>query len=198
MRIFKNRVSLIIAVSCVAYLFSGCAKAPDEELAKAKAAIKAAQDVEADKYMARNFQNVQKALETAESEIANQQNKFVLTRKYKRITEMLVKTEQLATEIANEAPKVKADMVAQVKENIGLTEGMLKETANDIKKAKRAHDKSVITELQTYLDAADSAATHASADFASGNILGASEYLEEFQMMINKITGTLKPKSEEK
>ena len=151
MRFFQNRISLIIAVSCVAYLFSGCAKAPDEELAKAKAAIKAAQDVEADKYMAKNFQNLQKALETAESEIANQQKRFILTRKYKRVTEMLEKTAQLATEITNEAPKVKAEMVTQVKENLGLTEGMLKETANDIKKAKRKQDKSVIEQLKEIL-----------------------------------------------
>lgn len=45
----------IIAITSVVYGFSGCAKAPEAELAAAKAAIKAAQDVEADKYMTKKF-----------------------------------------------------------------------------------------------------------------------------------------------
>ncbi|MBN1307608.1 MAG: hypothetical protein JXA18_06815 [Chitinispirillaceae bacterium] len=197
MRFVQRTVCLIIAGAWSVCFFSGCAKAPDAELAAAREAVKAALDVEADKYMAKNFQNVQRALETAEAEIAKQKQSFFLTRKYKRVTEMLEKTVELATEIKNETPKIKEDMVAQVKENLGLVKGMLQETANDIKKAPRSTDKSVIAELKADLNVADSAAIRAAADFEAGHILGASENLDEVQRLMKKITDTLKPKTEE-
>ena len=196
MRLFQLKVNMIIAGTCIVCFFSGCAKAPDAELAAAREAVKAARDIEADRYMANNFQNVQKALTMAEEEIAKQKQSFFMTRKYKRVTEMLKKTTDLATELKNETPKVKADMVAQVKENLGLAEGMLKETANDIKKSKRTKDKSVIAELKVDLSNADSAAVRAAADFEAGDIFGASEDLAEVQRLIKKITDTLKPKTE--
>lgn len=189
--------SLIIAGITIAYFLSGCAKAPDAELAAAQNAVKAAQAVEADKYMSRNFQNVQKALQMAEAEIANQKKAFFMTRKYKRVTEMLEKTTTLANEITAEAPKIKAEMVAQVKENLGLVKGMLAETANDIKKAPRTFNKDVIAELKGYLSSADSAAVMAADKFKAGDVLGASEHLSEVQGLMKRITDTLKPKTEE-
>jgi len=147
--------------------------------------------------MTKNFQNVTNALAKAEEQMAVQKKSFFLTRKYKRITEMLKKTEELATEIKNEAPKKKDEIVTQVKENLSLVDGMLKETAEDIKKSSRKQDKAVIEELKGYLSEADSAAALATANFKAGEVLKASEALETVQMLINKITGTLKPKSEE-
>jgi hypothetical protein len=86
----------IITLSCIICgLLSGCAKAPDKELAEAKAAIKAAMDVEADKYMAKNFQNVLKGLEAAEAEIAKQKNSFFLSRNYTSATQLLKKPQFL-------------------------------------------------------------------------------------------------------
>jgi len=197
MSFLKNKATLVIASTCIAYLFSGCAKAPDAQYSAAKAAIEAAKTAEADKYMAKNFQNLQAALAKADAELAKQQQAFILTRKYKRVTEMLEKTTALATEIATEAPKIKADIVGQVKENLGLAKGMLKETAEDIKKASRKTDKAVITELKSYLSEADSIAAVATNDFNTGNVLKAAEELTAFQGLIKKITDTLKPKTEE-
>ena len=197
MRFFQCKVSLIVVGTCIAFFFSGCTKEPTEELDAVRKAIKAAKDVEADKYMAKNFENVQKGLKMAEAEIARQKENFILARKYKKVTEILEKTVELATEITEETPKVKAEMVAQVKENLGLVKGMLDETANDIKKASRSKDKNVIKELKADLSAADSTSVLAAADFESGNVLGASEHLAEVQRLIKKITDTLKPKTEE-
>ena len=194
---FSRKVNLIIAGTCIISFFPGCSKAPDAELAAARAALKAAQDVEADKYMSRNFENLQKAMQAAETEIAKQNSSSFLKRKYKRSTQQLIKITELATEIKNEAPKAKEAITAQVKENLGLVKGILQETANDIKKASRGKEKSVIEELKADLSAADSAAVRAVAAFASGNILTASEDLDNVQSLIKKITDTLKPSTEE-
>lgn len=192
----KTTGTLIIAGTCIAYLVSGCAKAPNAQYSAAKAALESAKSAEADKYMAKNFQNLQRALEAAEAEMAKQKQTFILTRKYKRVTEMLEKTTTLATELATNAPKAKSDMVAQVKENLDLAKSMLQETASDIKKASRKTDKAVIKELNSYLSEADSVTTLATKDFNSGDVLKAVEELNTFQGLIKKITDTLKPKTE--
>ncbi|NLD98978.1 MAG: hypothetical protein GX640_03820 [Fibrobacter sp.] len=195
MRAFSSKVNLIIAGTCILYLFSGCSKAPDAQLSAAKAALQAAKDAEADKYMSRNFKNVQKAIEQAETEIATQNTKFPLYRKYKRAEAYLKNATDLATEIAKEAPKAKEATIAQVKENLTLVKGMLEETANDIKKASKLKDKKgIIDALKTNLNSADNAATRASNNFNAGDVLQASEDLKEVQAYIKSITDALKPK----
>ncbi len=197
MRLFSRKVNLIIAGTCVAYLFCGCAKAPDAELAAAKAALKAAQDVEADKFMAKNFQNVQKVVEEAEKEIAKQKSEFFLTRKYTRVTKLLETATEITKEITADAPKAKENIVAQVKENLALTKTMVRDTENDLKKASKLKNrKSLVPDLKIELRAADSIATLAAAEFEAGDVLKASKSLDEFQAQIKRITDLLKGPSE--
>ncbi len=196
MHSLKRTVTVIVAGTCILSSLSGCSKKPDAELAAAKAAIQAAKDAGADIYMSKNYQNIQKAFENAELEIAKQESKFVMNRKYKQATELLKKTASLATEIAGEAPKVKEAAISQVKENLGLVDGMLKETAADIKKCARKKDKAVIEELKADLANAEAAASRAATEFKGGDALKASESLNEVQMYIKKITDTLKPPKE--
>lgn len=197
MRLFSRKVNLIIAGTCVAYLFCGCAKAPDAELAEAKAALKAAQDVEADKYMTKNFENVQKVVEEAEKEVAKQKSSFFLTRKYTRVTKLLKSATEIAKEITVDAPKAKENIVAQVKENLALSKSMLKETENDLKKAsKLKNKKSLVPDLKIELSAADSAAARAAAEFEAGDVLKASKSLDDFQASIKSITDQLKGQPE--
>lgn len=197
MRLFSRKVNLIVAGTCVVYLFCGCAKAPDAELAEAKAALKAAQDAEADKYMTKNFENVQKVVEEAEKEVAKQKSSFFLTRKYTRVTKLLTSATEIAKEITVDAPKAKENIVAQVKENLALSKGMLKETENDLKKAsKLKNKKSLVPDLKIELSAADSIAASAAAEFEAGDVLKASKSLDEFQASIKRITDQLKGQPE--
>jgi len=197
MRLFSRKVNLIIAGTCVAYLFCGCQKAPDVELAEAKAALKAAQDVEADKYMTKNFQNVQKVVEEAEKEIAKQKSSFFLTRKYARVTKLLKSATDIAKEITADAPKAKETIVGQVKENLALSKSILIETENDLKKASKLKSKkSLVPDLKIELKAADSIATVAAAEFEAGDMLKASKTLDDFQASIKRITDQLKGPSE--
>lgn len=197
MRLFSRKVNLIIAGTCVAYLFCGCAKAPDAELAEAKAALKAAQDVEADKYMTKNFENVQKVVEEAEKEVAKQKSSFFLTRKYTRVTKLLKSATEIAKEITVDAPKAKETIVGQVKENLALSKSMLIETENDLKKASKLKSKkSLVPDLKIELKAADSIATVAAAEFEAGDMLKASKTLDDFQASIKRITDQLKGQPE--
>ncbi|MBN1602073.1 MAG: hypothetical protein JW915_10710 [Chitinispirillaceae bacterium] len=197
MGFFRRNVNLIIAGTCVFSFLTGCAKAPDAELEAARAAFKAAQDAGAEKYMNKNYQNLQKAMETTEMEIAKQKGKFILNQKYKRAKDLLEKTTKLANEIKEEAPKIREQTESQVKENLGLVKGLLSETANDIKKASRSKSKAIIESLKGDLSMADSAAARAHANFAAGDALKAADDLSEVQLYIKKITDALKPPKED-
>jgi predicted nucleic-acid-binding Zn-ribbon protein len=197
MRLFSRKVNLIIAGSCVACLFCGCQKAPDAELAEAKAALKAALDVEADKYMTKNFQNVQRVVEEAEKEIAKQKSSFFLTRKYTRVTKLLKNATDIAKEITADAPKAKENIVALVKENLALSKSILKETEDDLKKASKLKSKkSLVPDLKIELSNADSIAARAAAEFEAGDVLKASKSLDDFQASIKSITDQLKGQPE--
>jgi hypothetical protein len=60
----------------------GCAKPPVTELDASRAALKAAEDSEAATYAAAELQEAKDALAAAETEIATQEGKFALMRKY--------------------------------------------------------------------------------------------------------------------
>jgi len=187
MRSFHRLIPVVVAVACMLGFFSGCAKAPDQELAAAKAAIKAAQDVEADKYMPNNFLNIQKALASAEAEIEIQKSNFVLSRNYGKAKVALQNTTDLATQITAEAPGAKADMIAQVKENLASAQEMAKETRVDIKKAPRSKIKQARAQMVTDLDAAEIALAQAAEQFEAGNILGARDKLADGQKLLKGI-----------
>ncbi len=179
----------IIAIGCiVCSLFSGCAKSPDKELAETKAAIKAAIDAEADKYMNKNFQNVQKGLEAAEAEIAKQKNSFFLSRKYTNATKLLKKTTVLANEIAREAPRAKQNMAETVRNNLSLSDELIKITSNNIKKSSAFKNKYLIASLKADLKTAEEAADSAEAALKAGDILAASNNIGRFQELITQIT----------
>jgi len=196
MHFFRIKTSLIIAGTAVACFFGGCAKAPDAKLAEAKSALQAAKDAEADKYITSNYENMTKAIANAEEEIAVQKKGFILTRKYKRINEMLDKTIAYCKDLAEKAPQTKATIAGEVKENLGLVDGMLKETANDITKAARKRkrkEKALFEELDGDLAKAKSMAADARTKFDSGNILEARSDLGEVQGLMKKITDSLNP-----
>lgn len=187
MRSFHRLISVAVVGACILGFFSGCAKAPDQELAAAKAAIKAAQDAEADKYMPNNFQNIQNALSSAEAEIKLQNSAFVLSRNYGKAKQLLQNATDLATQVTSEAPGAKADMKAQIEEGLTSAQKMAKETRVDIRKAPRSKGKQVLAQMTVDLDAAESALAQAAADFAAGNILDARKKLSDAQKLLKKI-----------
>lgn len=194
----KRSVCLLFAFTLTISLLSGCAKAPDAELEAAKAAIKAAQDVEADKYMAKNFQNILKALETSEAEIEKQNQTFFISRKYKTAITMLKKIKSVADELTAEAPKAKSDLIALVNENIPIAKENLVTSRKSVANAAKSKDKkAIVEELNAELSAADAILAAAIRDFESGDFLSASAGLTSVQSAVNKVTTTLKPKEDE-
>lgn len=188
MRSFFTPATSLIAAVFLAGMFSGCAKAPDQEYAAAKTAIEAARDVEADTYMPNNFANVQKAFQTAEDELALQNGKFALSRNYKKAIQLLSNVTTLATELKNDAPGKKEEITTDVENGLASVKKMAEETRVDIKKAPRGtFDKKAKAKMTEDLDAAESTLAQAATEFESGNIMDARQKLGEAQKLLKKI-----------
>jgi hypothetical protein len=191
MRYSSSLLSIVLTGTCVLTFLSGCAKAPDQEIAAAKAAFTAATNAEADKYMANNFANLQSAMEKADGEVANQNRKSALSRNYKRALVLLKNVTDLAGQISAEAPAAKEEMRRQVEQSLTLTQTKIKETRAELKKSSRSRDKKEIAKLMADLDQADTALLEATADFKAGIILEAQKKLSDSQRLIKKSSDKL-------
>jgi hypothetical protein len=191
MRSFSRLLSVFVAGSLTVGFVTGCAKAPDEQLAAAKTAIKAAQDAEAEKYMSKNFQNLQKALTVAETEIALQNESFILSRKYTKAKQLLNNLINLAEQIKTEAPAAKAEMKAQVEINLKAAQEIAVETRAEVKKAPRSKVKDLLEQMNADLNTSDNAIVQAATDLAADDITGAAQKLGLAQKLLKKISDQL-------
>ncbi|MBD3346160.1 MAG: DUF4398 domain-containing protein [Chitinivibrionales bacterium] len=185
-----------VAVVCMTGIFTGCAQAPEEELASAKAAFQAAEEAEAEKYLPNNYQNVQKALQAVETEISLQKKKFFLARSFARADAMLENVSVLAEDLKNEAPKAKVELKAQVEAGLTSAEGMIKDTRAAVKRAPRSLGRKAVVQMAADVDTAESAITVGMASLNGGDILGARENLAKAQSLLKNVFGQLKPDDE--
>lgn len=187
MRSLRNSVSTAVAGVCLLALVSGCAKAPEKELARARQAIQAAKDAEGDKYMPNNFRNVQKAMEAAQMEITMQDDAFPLTRNYAKSKVLLNNVTDLAEEVAAEAPDAKVKMTADIEAGLASAKKLAEETREDIRKAPRSLGRKVLAQMREDLEAANTALADGESKFAAGDILGAKKNLSDAQGSLKSI-----------
>jgi hypothetical protein len=190
-RSFSLLSVFVAAGACVVLFFTGCVKPPDQQLAAAKAAFKAARDAEADKYMANNFSNLKKAMEAAEEEVAAQQGKFGLSQNYSKAKVLLSGIIDLGNKIAAEAPQAKVEMKKEIEQGLAASQEKAKEIRKDIKRAPKSKGKKALAEMASDLDKADQALLQAQAALAAGNIIDAGEKLSNAQGLLKKINDNL-------
>jgi len=84
-----NSLLTLVVLVLTLVLFSGCAKAPVQELEAAKAALESAVKAEANIYAADAYKALNDSLDAAQAEIQTQDAKFGLFRNYDRVKTML-------------------------------------------------------------------------------------------------------------
>jgi hypothetical protein len=192
MRRSFSLLSVFVAAGACAVLFStGCAKPPDEQLAAAQTAFKAARDAEADKYMANNFSNLKKAMEAAEEEVAVQKGKSGLSQNYSKAKVLLGGAIELGNRLAAEAPQAKVEMKKEIEQGLAASQEKAKEMRKDIKRAPKAKGKKALAEMASDLDKADQALLQAQAALAAGNIIDAGGKLGNAQGLLKNINDKL-------
>lgn len=85
-----KKVTFLSALALMIVLATGCAKLPQVELDAATAALDSAKVVEANRYLADEFNALQDSLNSANVEIEAQKSKLFISRNYKAVTEKLV------------------------------------------------------------------------------------------------------------
>ena len=191
MRSIYIRVSVVAAAVCLAGIIAGCAKAPEQELAEAKAALQAAQAVEADKYLASRYNQAVKALESAESEINKQNAAFILNRKYSEAVRLLNATTSIAAELKADAAGAKEAMKAEVEAALPAAQSGIEELRKEIKRAPRSKVKDILASMAENLTAADSSLVQAAAEIAAGNYVGAQQKIGKAKARMRKVTDQL-------
>lgn len=191
MRSIHRVVSIAVAGACLVGLFSGCAKAPDQELAAAKTAVQAAQAAEADKYLSDRYDNAVKALEAAQSEINKQNTAFPLVRNYSEAKRILGTATSLAAALQADAAGAKEATKTEVEAALTATQRAVKDARDDVKKAPRSKGKDALSAMATELTAVDSSLAQAAADIAAGNYAGAKQKIGEAQDKTRRVSDQL-------
>jgi hypothetical protein len=173
----------------MAVLYSGCAKAPEAEVASTKTAIEAAKTVEADKYLAARYANAVKAFEAAQAEIDTQNTEFVLTRNYAEAKRLLDIATTLATALQADVAGAKEQMKVDVTASIEAAKAAIEESRGDMKKARRP--KKVVAEMKENLEAAGALLVEAADEIEAGNVVGGRDKVGQANKKLKKVADRL-------
>lgn len=183
----KRTIVLNVIVVTTLLFCSGCAKAPEAEMAEARAAVKTARDLGAEEFMPKNFRNVIRGMEAAEAEIEMQNKKFFPFRKYDSARDILKKTALLAEDLSADLPEVKKRMASDLENNLPVIRRMVKVTQVSADRATRFVDKDVLGGIKRDLKEAGSIVDSAAEDLKAGNILRASDRLNAVDSTLKKV-----------
>jgi ribose 1,5-bisphosphokinase PhnN len=135
----KN-LTLTLFVVLALVMVIGCAKAPQQEVDAAKAALDAAKAAEADRYLPAEFNAVQDSLNAALAEIEKQNSKFALTRNYNRAKALLASVVTLANQAKDQVGPKKEEVKAQATQLSTDLQAALDEAKKLLKKAPRGKE----------------------------------------------------------
>lgn len=128
----------VMAVSLVAaFLFFGCAKAPQQEIAAAKASLEAAQAMKADVFAAEQYATAKGFLDGAMAEINTQNAKSPLSRNYENAKKMLLEAVAAADAAKNAVAANKAKLLADTKASLANAQTTAAETKKMIEDASK-------------------------------------------------------------
>ncbi|HEX9654003.1 MAG TPA: DUF4398 domain-containing protein [bacterium] len=172
----RVRMLLLLVTVFFMALVIGCAKAPQQEIDAAKAALDAAKTGEADRYAADEFNAAQDSLDAAMAEIDQQNAKFALTRNYGKAAQLL----KSATDAANAAAVAVAANKEQVKTEATDLVGQAQTAVSDAKallaKAPKGKEgKAALEAIQADLSAVETSLGEASTALTNGDFLTARD-----------------------
>jgi hypothetical protein len=175
-------VAVVMVVLAMAFVFAGCAKAPDEEKAAAKSAMDAAVAAGADKYATADFTAAKGQWDTAESQVND--------KKYKEAKQSYIDAKagfEKATAGVEAGKKAMADdanaAITSVENdwnNVVATEQKFDKSMKDKKEAWDADAKTVTDGLK------------AAKDMVATDPVGAKAKAGELKALVDKWDGTFK------
>ncbi len=173
----RSKMFLItVGLVSILALLSGCAKAPQQVVDAANAALQAAEEAQANLYVPDLYNAAKDSLNAAMEEINAQGSKFALTRNYGRAQQLL----EAATKAANDAQAAvavkKEEVKAEAQNLMAQAQTAMEETKNLLAKAPKGKEgKEVLEQMQAELSGAETALTEATGAMDSGDFIGARD-----------------------
>jgi hypothetical protein len=146
-----KRYGLIVTVVGIGFslMVGGCAKEPTQEIAGAQAAVAAAKNAGADKYLAKDYATMDEMLKTSLAEAQKQKGANPLSRNYEKVKANLVSITTMAKSLTEKAAAEKAKVQAYVESALAKLNSTAAEAKELVKKApKKTKDAKVAVEAK--------------------------------------------------
>lgn len=194
----KKTISFGLAMLLLVALV-GCAKAPQEAIDAAKAALEAAKSMEADRYAAEQFTAAQDTLDAALAEIDKQNGKFALTRSYGSAAKLLASATTTANAAKDAAVANKAKMQAEAQQLLADAQAAITAGKALLKKAPRGKEsRAAIEAMQTDMTSIETMLSEANTAMSNGDYLTARDKASASLSKANAIADEVKMAIEKK
>jgi len=179
----------LVVVLLTLVLFSGCAKAPTQELDAAKVALENAVKAEASVYAADAYKALSDSLEAAQAEIQTQDAKFGLFRNYDRAKKLLEGVTTASAEVAQQAAVNKEKVRVEADTLLKQAASALELAKKKLAKAPRGKEgKMVMMTFQNDLQTLASELTAATQSQAQGQYMVARD---QAKTILDKVNGII-------
>ena len=169
-------VSLGLVVLLI--LVVGCAKAPQQEVDAANAALTLAKESEADRYLADEFKAAQDSLNAALAEIETQNSKFALGRNYNRAKALLASATEMFNLANSKVAARKEEVKAEGQQLVLDLQAALSEAKALLKKAPKGKEgREVLQAIQNDLTTVETSLGEVTTLMDNGDFLGAKDKL---------------------
>jgi len=172
----KSLLYVLVGFAALTMLTTSCAKLPQEELDAATAAVDAAKAVEAQRYLAADFNALQDSMNKATTMIETQKSKFSLFRSYKEAKALLATVTTMAITLKDDAVIRKEEVKNEVQTALTETTTLVEEVKALIAKAPRGKEgKAALEAIQTDLAGVEASLTEVATLVNNGDYLTAQE-----------------------
>jgi hypothetical protein len=172
----KNVLNLCVALGVIAIMATGCTKKPAMEIDAAKAAVEAAKDAEADRYLPAEFNAVQDSLTSAMTLIEEQGSKVSLFRNYKPAKKKLEQVVTMASDVKANTVTRKEEVKNEVAVSLDEANILVEEVKALIKKAPRGKEgKAAIQAIKDDLSTVEASLTEAATLIESEDYISAQD-----------------------
>ncbi|MHC1780278.1 MAG: hypothetical protein AB9922_08580 [Bacteroidales bacterium] len=171
-----KKITFLSALVLMVVLATGCAKLPQVELDAATAALDSAKVVEANRYLADEFNALQDSLNAANVEIEAQKSKFFITRSYKAVTEKLVKITTDVEGLKARTEERKIQVRTEVQDTLVVLNNLIVEVKGLLTKAPRGKEgKAALEAIQNDITVIEATVTEINTLITNGDYLTAQD-----------------------
>ena len=187
-----KQVVAILAIVLAMSMMIGCAKAPQQDMDAAKAALDAAKAAEADRYVPAQYNAVKDSVDAALAEVERQNSKFALFRSYGKAQTKLQEALTAAT-AAKEAAAVEKEKVrAEAQDLITKAQAAIEDSRKLMKKAPRGKEgRAALEAIQSDLTMVETSLTEANTALTNGDMLTARDKAKAGLEKVNSINQEL-------